>query len=189
MICGDELGPVIPRTFAPAPGWSPDGHRFKAPLEYCRGSQKTWVYGGPRIRDGQEVAFCAPSRNTAGWLRLLQEIARAHPRGRLYVVADNLSSHTSGPIRRWLRKHSRVHQVFIPVGACWLNLAEGWWRIFRKTALAGQSFADPAEIDRATRLATTQLNTRATPWIWRRPAPPTRTLRRRFIYCLRGNLH
>lgn len=184
MICGDELGPVIPRTFAPAPGWSVGGHRVKAPLEYARGREKTWVYGGLRIRDGQEVTFCAPSRNTAGWLRLLQEIARANPRGQIHVVADNLSSHTSGPIRTWLRKHPRVHQVFIPVGACWLNLAEGWWRIFRKTALAGQTFADPDEIDQATRLATAQLNARAKPWVWGRPPPPHRRLRRKFVYRL-----
>src|SRR5947208_10013496 len=34
----------------------------------------------------------------------------------------------------------------IPKGACWLNLQEGWWRIFRRQALAGQDFADPDEI-------------------------------------------
>jgi len=37
VICADELGPVIPRTFPPAPGWPPGGHRIKAPLEYSRG--------------------------------------------------------------------------------------------------------------------------------------------------------
>ncbi|MGI5143742.1 MULTISPECIES: transposase [unclassified Streptomyces] len=175
---------MIPRTFAPAPGWSPGGHRIKAPLEYSRGREKTRVYGALRPADGREVALCAPSRNTAGWLRLLQEIARANPRGRLYVIADSLSSHTSGPVRRWLRKHPRVHQVFIPVGACWLNLAEGWWRLLRKAALAGQTFADPGEIACAVRVATAQLNTRARPWVWGRPPPPHRRLRRKFAYLL-----
>jgi hypothetical protein len=28
-VCTDELGPVTPRTFAPAPGWSPTGHRYR----------------------------------------------------------------------------------------------------------------------------------------------------------------
>ncbi len=42
-ICVDELGPVIPRTFPPAPGWSPTGHRIHAPLEYSRGPEKVWV--------------------------------------------------------------------------------------------------------------------------------------------------
>ena len=184
MICADELGPVTPRTFSPAPGWSPGGHRIKAPLEYSRGPEKTWVYGGLRIRDGKEVTFCAPARNTAGWLHLLQQIAQTNPRGQIYVVADNLSSHTSGPIRKWLRKHPRIHQVFIPVGACWLNMAEGWWRLLRKIALAGQTFADTAEIAYAVKVATVQLNNRSKPWIWGRPPPPHRRLRRKLIYLL-----
>lgn len=57
VICADELGPVIPRTFPPAPGWSPGGHRVKAPLEYSRGPEKTWVYGGLRVADGQAVTM------------------------------------------------------------------------------------------------------------------------------------
>src|SRR5713226_1663859 len=28
-ICTYELGPVVPRTFPPAPGWSPNGQRIK----------------------------------------------------------------------------------------------------------------------------------------------------------------
>ena len=62
VICADELGPVIPRTFPPAPGWSPGGHRIKAPLEYSRGPEKTWVYGGLRIADGQEITCTAARR-------------------------------------------------------------------------------------------------------------------------------
>jgi hypothetical protein len=27
-----------------------------------------------------------------------------------------------------------VKQIFIPVGACWLNLQEAWWRLFRREA-------------------------------------------------------
>ena len=40
-ICTDELGPVIPRTFAPAPSWSSNGHRMKAPLEDQLGAGMT----------------------------------------------------------------------------------------------------------------------------------------------------
>jgi hypothetical protein len=65
-----------------------------------------------------------------------------------------------------------------------LNLAEGWWRLFRKAALAGQTFVDAAEIDQATALATAQLNARAKPWVWGRPRPTHRRLRRKFVYLL-----
>ncbi|MFJ4597465.1 MULTISPECIES: hypothetical protein [unclassified Kitasatospora] len=98
-------------------------------------------------------------------------------------VTMTASSHNSIFTRTWLEDHPRKH-VFIRVGACWLNLQEGWWRIFRKAALADQSFADPDEIDKATRLATAQLNARAKPWIWGRDPPPTRLLRRQFVYLL-----
>src|SRR6202008_3939111 len=84
VICADELGPVIPRTFPPAPGWSGDGHRIKAPLEYSRGPDKAWVYGALRVRDGQTVTFTARSRNTAGYLDLLGRLDRANPTGDLY---------------------------------------------------------------------------------------------------------
>ncbi|WP_343869249.1 transposase, partial [Dactylosporangium roseum] len=159
-------------------------HRIKAPLEYSRGPDKLWVYGGLRIRDGTEVTCCAPSRNSDGWIQLLAKIAGANPRGQIRVITDNLSSHCSGKVQRWLARHPRIQQVFIPKRACWLNMAEGWWRLLRRAAFAGQSFVDTDEIAHAVDVATAQLNTRAKPWIWGRPAPPTRTLRRKFVYCL-----
>jgi len=182
VLCVDELGPISPRTFAPAPGWSRDGHRIKAPLEYGRGYDKVWVYGALRVRDGQELTLTAPSRNTQGYLRLLNAADQANPEGDVYLIMDNLSSHTSAPVRAWLADHPRVHQVPLPKGACWLNLQEGWWRLFRREALAGQTFADHAEIDRASRVATQQLNARAKPWVWQRPAPNPRRYRRAFVY-------
>jgi transposase len=156
----------------------------KAPLEYSRGPEKIWVYGGLRIRDGQAVTMTAPSRNSACYQQFLQKIEDANPHGQIVIVTDNLSSHDSNSTRAWLQDHPRIAQVFIPICACWLNLQEGWWRIFRKAALAGQTFADPDEIDYATRLATAHLNARARPWVWGRPQPKPRTLRRRFVYAL-----
>jgi hypothetical protein len=59
----DELGPVVPRTFDPAPGRSPTGHRFQVQLDNERVLEKTWVNGALRVRDGKELTRCAPSRN------------------------------------------------------------------------------------------------------------------------------
>lgn len=175
---------MSPRTYPPAPGWSADGHRLKAPLAYSRGPEKVWVYGALRVWDGQVVTLTAASRNTAGYLQLLDAVKQANPEGELYLVTDNLASHKSPPIQAWLAEHPQVRQVFIPTGACWLNPQEGWWRLFRREALAGQVFVDADEIAHATRVATQHLNARATPWIWGRPPPPKRHLRRRFVYHL-----
>lgn len=184
ILCTDELGPVIPRSYPPVAGWSPNGHRIKSPLEYSRGSEKSWVYGALRLSDGHCLTQSSGSRNTAGYVRLLEAIDQENPTGDLYLIADNLSSHKSPPVQEWLAAHPRVHQVFIPVGASWLNMIEGWWRLYRREALAGQSFADSAELELARAVATRNLNSRAKPWIWGRPLRPKRRLRRRFVYHL-----
>ncbi len=100
------------------------------------------------------------------------------------MITDNLSSPSSLATRAWQAGHPRIEQVFIPKGACWLNLQEAWWRIFRRHALAGQTFADPAENAHATDQATAQLDTHAEPWTWGRPPPAPRPRRRRFTYLL-----
>ena len=133
----------MPRTFDPPADWSPDGHRPKAPLTYSRGPDKTWIYGGVRIGDGHAVTVCAPSRDSASWQAFLARLEQANPTGAIAVITDNLSSHHSLATRAWLAGHPHIEQVFIPKGACWLNLQEAWWRIFRRHALAGQTFADP----------------------------------------------
>jgi hypothetical protein len=88
------------------------------------------VYGALRVRDGQAVTLAAPSRNSVGYQRLLAAVEAANPTGEIAVVTDNLSSHSSVSIRTWLVDHPRVQHAFIPTGACWLNLQEGWWRLF-----------------------------------------------------------
>ncbi|MFI6794948.1 transposase [Streptosporangium canum] len=157
---------------------------MKAPPAYSRGTDKSWVYGGLRICDGIELTFCAPSRDSDGWIGLLQQIARADRRGALVVITDNLSSHSSWKVRQWSLRHPRIRQVFIPVKACRLNLAEGWWRLLRKAAFAGQIFADATESAHAVATATAQLNAHAHPWVWGRPPLQPRALRRTFVNLL-----
>jgi hypothetical protein len=153
-------------------------------LDYDRGLEKVWVYGALCVRTGQVLTQTAPARNTAGYLALLHRLDQAYPYGDLYLIADNLASHSSGPIRDWLAAHPRIQHAVIPVGAAWLNLIEGWWRLFRRKAFAGVSVADADDIAYATRIATAHLNRHAKPWVWGRPPPPHRSLRRCFVYRL-----
>ena len=57
-VCTDELGPVVPRSFPPAPGWSPTGHRIKAVLE-----------GACPAQFARGVVAALPSR-CVGWAKL-----------------------------------------------------------------------------------------------------------------------
>jgi hypothetical protein len=160
------------------------GHRITGPLNDDRGVGTVWVDGALCVRDGQTRTQTASARNTAGSLALLQALDHPSPEGDVSVVTDHLSSHTSGPIRAWLAEHPRLQQAFLPVGAAWRTLSEGRWRRFRRTAFAGASLADAEDSASVTRIATTQRNRQAKPWIWGRPPPSHRQLRRRFVYRL-----
>jgi hypothetical protein len=116
VICLDALGPVTARTFPPAAGWSPDGHRIKAPLEYGRGPDKARIYGALTATDGRELTMAARSRNSDNYCPFLTQIEQAHPTGTLFIITDNLSSHTSLKTRTWLADHPRIEHVFIPKG-------------------------------------------------------------------------
>jgi transposase len=60
-----------------------------------------------------------------GYIALLADIGADNPKGDIFIITDNLSSHNSLETRTWLVGHPRLHQVFIPTGACWLNLSGG----------------------------------------------------------------
>ena len=91
------------------------------------------MYGGLRPVDGCTLTMTAPSRNSLHYQQFLHLVEQANPTGEIAVITDNLSSHNSRSTRQWLADHPRIRQVFIPKGACWLNLQEGWWRLFRRT--------------------------------------------------------
>ena len=184
VIGVDDLGPLIPRTSPPAPGWSPNGHRRKAPLDDRRGPEQVWVSGDLRPRDGHVLTRPGRARTTAGNQARLDAVAADTPTGARSLITDTRSRQQSPPIAAWLAEHPRVPPVFLPVGACWWNLQEGWWRWFRREAIAGQSFTDGEEIEPITGLATTTLHARTHPWVWGRTLPSPRHRRRRLVYRL-----
>ena len=139
------------------------------------------MFGALRVEDGKSLTFTSRSRNSEGYIKLLQKIERANPEGLIHVIADNLRTHKSALVGDWLADHPRIEHAFILKGAAWLNLIEAWWRLFRRQALAGQDFADSYEIDQATRVATRQLNRKARAWVWGRPPKPPRRRRRTFV--------
>ena len=57
------------------------------------------MYGALRVGDGQAITLTTRSRNTAGYLQLLEAIAAANPTGEIALISDNLSSHKSPPVQ------------------------------------------------------------------------------------------
>jgi hypothetical protein len=180
VVWADELGPVIPRSFPPAPGWSADGHRVKAPLEDGRGPATTGGAGALRVRDGRP----SPDRSLAqlvGSQDLLGAVETANPVGTIMVVTDNLSSHTSVSTRTWLTDHP-ASSTLHPHGCLPAEPPGGLVAAGSPPGHGRPVGCHPEEITLATSVATCQLNARARPWVWGRPLPSPRDRRHAFTY-------
>jgi hypothetical protein len=119
----------------------------------------------------------------SGYIALLADIEADNPKGEIYIITDNLSSHSSLETRTWLCGHPRIHHVFIPTGARLCSICKrAGGDSSAAMRSASQSFANPKEIEQATRVATAQLNRRAKPWVWGRPPKDHRRYRRLFCY-------
>src|SRR5262249_19605963 len=69
-----------------------------------------------------------PKRDSKGFVRFLNRLDTATPSNQdMHVIVDNLSTHKSPPVRRWLKRHPRCHLHFIPTSSSWLNMVERWF--------------------------------------------------------------
>jgi transposase len=88
----------------------------------------TCLYAALRLLDGVVVGTCRPKRDTKEFVRFLTRMEHGTAAGyAIHVILDNLSTHKSPPVQRWLRRHRRVHVHFIPTSSSWLNLVERWF--------------------------------------------------------------
>jgi transposase len=88
----------------------------------------TCLYAALRLLDGAVLGTCRPTRDTKEFVRFLGRVEQATaPDQAIHVILDNLSTHKSPPVQRWLRRHPRVQFHFIPTSSSWLNLVERWF--------------------------------------------------------------
>ena len=88
----------------------------------------TCLYAALRLLDGVVLGACRPKRDTKEFVRFLTGVEQATAAdATIHVILDNLSTHKSPPVQRWLRRHPRVRFHFIPTSSSWLNLVERWF--------------------------------------------------------------
>lgn len=94
------------------------------------------VLAGLDVRTGRVTVLVRRRRRHQEFLDLLQTLRRRWPRGRLIMVADNLSIHRHPHVKAWVAAHDhRVRIEFLPLHASWLNQIELWFSILDRQCL------------------------------------------------------
>lgn len=74
------------------------------------------------------ISELRPNHTSAQFIRFLNKINREVPTELdVHVVLDNLSTHKTPAVHRWLLRHRRFHFHFTPTYGSWINLVERWF--------------------------------------------------------------
>jgi len=80
------------------------------------------------VARGTVITDLRPSHTSDEFVRFLNKINREVPDDlEVHLVLDNLSTHKTPKVHRWLVRHRRFHLHFTPTYSSWLNLVERWF--------------------------------------------------------------
>jgi transposase len=118
------------------------------------------------IATGQVTTRTSARHRAIEFLDFLTLLARTYPRRQLHLVLDNVSTHKTPDVARWLRRHKRFHLHFTPTSASWMNQIETWFGILTRQAIRRGSFESVRALIAAIERFTRAWNTGATPFKW-----------------------
>lgn len=104
----------------------------------------------------------ADGRKSFSWKDYRDLIQTAHDQlgGPIVLVWDNLNTHLTAGMRRYIVDRDWLTVVQLPPYAPDLNPVEGIWSVLRRTVLANRAFADPDDLITAVRRGLRQLQYR-----------------------------
>lgn len=128
VLCADEKSQIqaLDRTQKSLPLYP--GRCGTLTHDYKRNGTTT-LFAALNVADGDVIGTCMPRHRHQEWIKFLNLIDRETPSDLdLHLIVDNYCTHKHEKVKRWLKRHPRVHLHFIPTSSSWLNLVERWFR-------------------------------------------------------------
>ena len=126
----------------------------------------THLFAALEVATGKVTTQTRARHTAADFLAFLAQIERAYPEGELHVVLDNVSSHKTPDVQKWLQANPRIRFHFTPTSASWMNQIETWFGILSRQAIRRGSFRSVKELIAMIAAFTDQWNERSTPFRW-----------------------
>ena len=123
VVCFDEMGPIqlIPHHGS---GWAREQRPERLRATYSKPNGVRYLFGAYDVHGDRLHGRLRTHKNAGEVLGFYRQIRmRYDPRLRIYLIADNLSTHKTPAIREWANA-SNVELVFTPTYASFLNRIE-----------------------------------------------------------------
>ena len=86
------------------------------------------LFAALEIATGKVITDIRPRHTSADFVAFLNKVNRNVPADLdVHVILDNLSTHKTPTVQRWLLRHRRFHFHFTPTYGSWMNLVERWF--------------------------------------------------------------
>jgi transposase len=85
----------------------------------------------------------------------------------LHVVLDNLPTHRTARVKRWVLRHPSFHFHFVPTSSSWLNQVERWFKEITDKRVRRGTFHSEGELIEAVQLYIERYNEVPKPFLWR----------------------
>ena len=128
--------------------WQRVGQQVRVPTPGQ--NAKRGIFGALNVRTGAWLYQLTPHKRSADFIVFLTQVLLAYPAGRVYVLVDNASIHTSRAVQRWLALQGRLVLVYLPTySGHQLNPVEKIWWALKGNIAANRMFRNLAELDAA----------------------------------------
>lgn len=125
------------------------------------------LFAALTVATGMVLAKTYKQHRAKEFINFLGEIdANVPPELGVHVVLDNLSTHKTPAVKRWLQRHPRFQLHFTPTHASWLNQVERFFGLLTEHALRRGSHTSPKMLRAAITAYIDAHNAKPKPFRW-----------------------
>ena len=140
------------------------------------------LFAALEIATGKVITDIRRSHTSADFIAFLNKVNREVPTDLdVHVILDNLSTHKTPAVHKWLLRHKRFHFHFTPTYGSWMNLVERWFSALTTKKLQRSAHRSVKELAADIQAWVDNWNDNPTPFVWHKTAE--QILERLADYC------
>jgi transposase len=138
--------------------------------DYVRGGT-TNLYVALDVASGHVIADMTDRHRAVEFRRFLNLINRSVPENLdVHLVVDNVATHKTPEIKKWLVRHPRFHLHFTPTYSSWINLVERWFAELTNKWLRRGTHRSTKELESSISQWIEHWNEEPKPFVWHKSA-------------------
>jgi transposase len=129
------------------------------------------LFAALNVASGTVITDIRHTHTSSDFVAFLNKVNVNVPKGLdVHVVLDNLSTHKTPTVQKWLLRHRRFHFHFTPTYGSWMNLVERWFSALTTKKLQRSAHRSVKALAKDIEAWTANWNENPKPFVWHKSA-------------------